>query len=287
MDEQQGETPPATTKTTLAERGPLLPIGILGHDGKRHQDIAVRPWRMKEERALGRRREQNTEAGDNFGKYVSVVLSMMCTKLGTNDWSEMKTDNTSDRELVVSQMWMPDVFYAYCWLRLASLKPTIPMTLISPHAPGTKFDFEADIRTLEVVVPSSLDACMWEYTLNDPITLRSKRVTKLVLGPQRWSTVERIDDTSMGTAKATVIASSIHQLPGAFVDAGGRPVDVMILDDELDEMSKLDLETLTDEINKRGVGPILKVDAVCPKTKKPFEAAIDWRFDRFFGIGSQ
>lgn len=240
---------------------------------------------MKEEKILGHRREESESKSTNLGKYVSIVLATMCTRLGSYDWSELKESGTADREIVLSQMWMPDVFYAYCWLRYQAMGPNVPMTLRSPFT-GDEFPFTADLRSLEVEIPDSLDACLWKYRLKHPLVIRGKTVTEFTLGPQRWSTIEQMSDVSTGAAKATVISASIRAMDG-ILDKDGKPVDVPLVDSELDEMTKLDLETLADEINRRTVGPIMKITATCPKKKKTFDATIDWRYDHFFGAGSR
>ena len=101
---------------TIQERGPVLPLGIADSGGNYHQDISVKPWRMKEERELGELRDQNKDA--NLAKYVSMVLSTMCTRLGPHDFTNMEFDH---KRLVISQMFMADVFYAYVWLRIQAL----------------------------------------------------------------------------------------------------------------------------------------------------------------------
>jgi hypothetical protein len=281
QDEKQAKIlkfKPEYKKTTVAKLGPKLPLGILGPDKTYQRDIAVRPWRLKEEKILGRRREQNPKM--NMGKYVSIVLATMCTKLAGQKWDELLLDDTIEREMNISTMWMPDVFYAYIWLRLQSMKKTLDMKLQSPYS-GQEFDFVGDLKTVEVKVPVSLDACMWEYELIDPIKVREKQVTKLVLGPQRWNHIEQMGDVSIGAAKETVILASIHSLPEV------QDTPIALAEDELDEMSKEDLETLSDRIDIHGFGPVMSLDAICPRTKRSFVVPIDWRFDNFFGISSR
>lgn len=269
----------------LIERGPALPIGVLGPDGQVHQQFAVRPWKMKEERILGKRRAESDKAGGNLGSYIAIVLSTMCTSLGGHDWAELK-DDAPERQLVVSQMWMPDVFYAYCWLRLKALGNIVPLKLRSPYN-NQQFEFKADLKTLEVEVPETLEACHWVYELQEPINVRGKTVTKLTLGPQRWSYLEQLQDPNLATAKAAVIAASIRYIPEVASSESGKPIEIVIADQELDEMSKADIEALAAGIEAHGVGPIMTVTAVCPATKREFEAAIDWRYDNFFGTGSR
>ena len=285
MEDQNDETKAGDDKSpkfitkTVGELGAMLPLGPVGQDGTHQRLIDVRRWRMKEEKVLGRRREQDDK--QNMGKYVSIVLATMCTKLAGHDWNEFKESDTADRELSVSQMWMGDVFYAYVWLRIKSMGNELPLDLTSPFKPQLdSFPFTGDLNTVEVKIPNSLDDCMWTYALKEPFEIRGHMVKKLVMGPARWFNVEQMGDTSSGAAKSTVIHASIHFIPE--VQEG----QIALAEEEIEEMGKLDIETIADEINTNGFGPQMQIEAQCPYTKRTFKQPIDWRYDSFFGISS-
>lgn len=267
---------PILFTTTVAKLGPKLPLGIKGAEPAPLRGLGVRSWSLKEERVLGHRRDEDEDR--NMGKYVSIVLATMCTQLGGNSWPELLEGNTADRELVVSQMWMPDVFYAYVWLRMDAMSEDLPMGLKCPNC-GVKFDWVGDLRTLEVKVPKTLEDAMWHYNLRKPLALRDKEVHKLVLGPPRWYHIEGMGDTSMGAAKGKVIHAHIHQMPEL------QEGEIVLDETELDGLSKRDLEGIAAAIEDNGFGPNMKVDAKCPKGHT-FEAPLDWRYDQFFGISS-
>lgn len=271
-------------RTTLKERGPQLPLGVIGMDRNVHQTFETRRWRMAEEKVLGERREVTEKQGGNMGKYVSVVLSNMCSMMGSYDWKDMKPE-TPEREAIISQMWMGDVFYAWCWLRLQALGERLPLRPTSPFT-GEAFDMVADLGTVEVDIPKSFESTLWTYKLVEPIPFRGKQIKEFLMGPARWASIERLDNPTLGQAKAAIIAAHIYRLP-AFKGDDGEMLELPVLESDLDEMGKRDIEGLADAINDHGFGPIMKVDAVCPKTRRPFEAAIDWKYDSFFGSGSQ
>lgn len=265
--------------TTIAERGPVLPLGVFA-GGSFHQNIGIRPWRLKEEKALGRKSQELGEK--NIGSYVASVLAMMCTKLGNEDWSEWKEDDLAARELVVSQMFMPDVFYAYIWLRIQSVGHELRMTLRSPYT-QKEFDFVGDLRTVEVKVPKSINDCLTAYKLLAPIEFRGQERERIILGPIRWYNVENF--TNIGEASGAIIESAVYNIPSE-EDEG--PYDEMqITEGELDEqLTKRDITGLIEAINENGFGPQMVVKAVCPTTRKTFEAPINWRYDSFFGNSS-
>lgn len=265
---------PILKTTTVAAQGPQLPLGTA--QGK---TVAVRTWRLKEERVLGVRREEEDKR--NMGKYVSIILATMCTSLGGHNWDgPIPEKDTAERELVVGQMWMPDVFYAYVWLRIQAMGKELPMTVTCPKCPGkSEFDWVGDLTTIEVKCPESLEDAMWHYKLHVPITIRGKEVTMFVMGPPRWHHVENVTDTSMGGAKSKVIHAHLHRIPEL------QEGEVALAESEMDELVKRDIEGLADAINNNGFGPRMSVDCKCPKGHTINEA-IDWRFDTFFGISS-
>jgi len=265
-------------KTTLKELGPNLPLGVPQPDGSLATGIDVRPWRMKEEKELGSLREERR--GDNVAKYVSVVLSAMCNVLGSHKLSEMQDITT--RLIHISQLFMCDAFYAYFWLRYKALGPHLAMEINCPSC-SNKFDFTADLESLEVTTVKSLDDAMWDYKLRDPFEIRGKVVEGFKMGPARWNAIETGKGAGMldtGAAKHGIIHGSIHSILGL-------SEQIALMDTELDDMSKYDLEKLTSTLEDKAVGPDMAIEDKCPKCKRTFRTTIDWSYDNFFGISSR
>lgn len=277
MTEATQATQPKT-KITLDKLGPALPLGIL-HKGQYVRDIAVRPWRMKEEREVGAAHAAKKDA--NVAEYVSTVLAMMCTRLGPHDFSAM--EKLEDRQAAISQMFMGDVFYAYMFLRVHALGPDLRLKI---KVPGKKDDvtYVADLSTTEIVVPSSFEAMCFDYKLKTPIVIRGLPVESLRLGPIRWSNVEsdrQLSDGNIGAAKGKVIRSAIISADSLPSGAGS---DLLLTESELDELSKFDLERLASLIDANVLGPVMRIED--EYEGKPFKVAIDWRYDNFFGVSS-
>jgi hypothetical protein len=53
MEDQEPKKEPKIVKTTLGELGPQLPIGIPDKTGALQRALAVRKWRLPEEREIG------------------------------------------------------------------------------------------------------------------------------------------------------------------------------------------------------------------------------------------
>jgi hypothetical protein len=271
-----GETSTKKMKTVqLKELGPQLPLGLVDAKGSWAKDIATRPWRMKEERELGALRDQNRDA--NVAMFVGMVLGAMCTKLGANDLESIKS---TERRIIVSQMFTGDVFYAYIWLRVQAIGSELQMQLTCPNC-SSKFPFDADLESVEVTTVEKLEDAQWTYELANPFTLRGQQLTKLLLGPSRWNGLEMMGPSGLntGAAKAGMIRSSIHAIYGK----DGKPMAIALTDTELDEMSKRDLERITTQIEKNHVGPNMAVEGKCEKCRAAFKMPIDWGYDSFFG----
>jgi hypothetical protein len=266
--------------TTLGERGPVLPIGVTGPDGALQRALEVKPWRMKEERELGRIHEELGGDQAQLASYISAILGYMCPVLGGK-----KLDGDAARSQVhIGQMYMADVFYAYCYLRWKSMGHGLPFELTSPNT-GKKFQWEADLRTVEVGYVEKTEDLYWEYEVQVPFDVRGKEVTKLVMGPQRWNVVEMLGpDSNAGGAKAQVIAASVYSIPEC------QQGPIALIDTDLDEMTKLDIELITEAIDDHGLGPKMVLEVVDQTVKgqnKPtFKTPIDWRYQSFFRSSS-
>lgn len=281
MEDTQGTQPvvapqPNFNTTTLAAQGPQLPVGIADSAGSLVKDIAVRPWRMKEEREIGDLRDKNRDG--NMFQYVSMVLATLATKLGPYDFDKMKPE---ERRVVIAGMTMPDVFYAYVWLRLQALGPDFDLRIVCPSC-RKKSEITADLNTIEVRAVAKIDDASWPYTVAIPFTIRGKQANTLMFGPPRWTALENApkdERLNTGAVKALVIRSSI-----VGVNTDGQ---VQLADSELDEMSKRDLEKITKLTDDKSIGPIMQLDCKCPNCTAPVKTPIDWNYDSFFAASSK
>lgn len=267
-------------KTTLGELGPVLPIGIKDDSGRYHKDIAVRPWTLKEERELGKARGEGE--GMRVGRYVNTILSTLCTRLGPHDLEGMEL---AKRQAVISTMLMPDVFYAYCWLRREAIGNELELEITCgkcspPHA----FPYSGLMDSLEVTCVDQEEDARFDFQLETPIMVRGTKISLLSVGPQLWNVLEILGDKGIkrfdtGAAKAGVIYGSIKSV--------GELGEVPLAEGEIDTMRKRDFERLSDMIDERGVGPVMTIEGDCPKCKRKFQHVLEWASDDFFAISSR
>lgn len=265
-----------TKKTILKEVGPILPLGV-EENGVYVRDLAVRRWTFKQEKELGELKEENADV--RIGRYVSMVLATMCTKLGPYDFENMDFNN---RLLSISQMWSGDVFYAYCWLRYKSLGKEIGLKIKCPFCQN-EIDYVADMETLEISHGDSLDDFLWDYELREPFEIRGEEVTGFRMQPMRWNTYEMITNETyggLGAVKAKVIVNSIHSILGK-----GEPT--ILAEHEIEEMTKKDIELITKGIEEQQLGPDLSIEVNAKCCRKKFVDQISWNYHDFFGSSSR
>lgn len=265
---------------TLESLGGNLPLGVLNQDGAYAKALRVKKWRMKEERQLG-----NLGAKDgSIARFASAILSTMVETVGVHNFAneDMKQE---EKLLHISQMWMPDVFYSYVWLRVAAMGNLLQLNLTCPYNSGHKFPYTADLNTTEVRVCDNLEDASWEHTLIEPFEIRGKVVKGLKMGPPRWSVLESMGDdggTNAIGAKIGIIHGSIH---GVIFDSGLEVIPLAI--HEIDDMCKPDVEALAAALDDHAIGPDMTIESRCPVCDKAFKVPIDWSYEGFFGNSSR
>jgi len=257
---------------TLKQQGPVLPLGIPDSSGRLHKDLAWRPWRMAEERELA------DKIGDkqlNMGQQVSYVLATMYTQLGPHNLSAMDFIN---RLLVISQMSMGDVFYAYMWLRVQALGPDLVLTLKLAQKGDVRFT--ADLMSTEIVTAETQEQACFNYSLTTPIAIRGKPVTAFKLGPIKWGSTEGVksgDFANKALLKSMTMRSAI---------VGADSFEQITLSDaDLNELTKRDFEAMHHLMDQNNIGPVMIVEDTYEGV--PFKVGIDWRYDSFFAVSSE
>lgn len=268
--------------TTLDEQKDKLPIGVM--DGtKVHRDVSFKKWRTKEERELGRLIGPDMD----IAEHVSLIVANMCSQIGHH-----KMDEKSDAEkaLIVSMMYMGDVFYLYSRLRSNVVGDDLHVKVTCPRSGcGLQFPYTGRLGTLEVACVDNIDDILWTYDLIEPFEIRKERVTRLNLAYPKWSTVEAAKgETSEAEIKVLTLVGTIVGL-----NDNDQAISQLV-PEELDELSREDLEALMKGINDNFLGPKMGVEGtctpeVCTKFKRggyDFSFSIDWRYKSFFAHSS-
>lgn len=272
--EKAASEQPRRYKVTLAERGPRLPVGF-NVGGALVGELKSRPWKTKDERELSKLKKPKM----SMAAYISAVVGTMFSKFGPHGWtSETKLD---ERKVAIGQAYMGDVFYAYMYLRSQVIGNELKMNITCPTPGCGSFAFKGDIGSTEVHCVDDAAALDWFYELRDPIELRKQEVKKLRLRSPLWHTL-----VSTSANEMTIALGKIMVVQGSIVGLNDDPTLIGLTDSEIDELSKLDLETLATKANDEYIGPKMAVEGNCPKCEREFTAPIDWSYDSFFTTSS-
>jgi len=265
-------------RTTLSELGATLPVGTF-RDGKFFRHLAIRKWRMEEERELGKFRKDGVQTA---AQYTSVVLSYMLTSFGIH--TDFQALSEAERRLAINQAPMADILYTWVWMRVQALDSTLLVNLACPSPNcGHKFDWKGDLESMDVDVAQGPEDLAIVHTLRDGIEIGKKTIHTITIVPPLWATYEQVrrekaGDMGMGEMKRMMLRSAIRDTP---------EIEAFVLTEEhLDSLSKYDLERCVGVLEKRSPGPELVLDASCPSCESEFQHALDWQYDSFFGSSS-
>lgn len=273
--------------TTLGEQEMNLPLGLAAPDGSLSKSFGIKPWRMTEEKELAQAKKD--DPAQNLATYVSTVVTYMCTHLGHHDFASGGKNgepmDMAERRVVTSQMYMGDVWYVYTTIRRESLGDILKLKLTCPRC-RKSFPWAGSLASLGVNVAASVEDCLWEYELANPVAIRGKTVSKFRMGPQRWQVAETVyGDPNEAQAKEAALRASIYHLN----DDAER---IQLSSGDLDLLTKLDIEQISNVIDEHFIGPNMAIEInkenPCEHCgyKEPRLIPIDWSFERFFSISS-
>lgn len=270
---------PWTTKT-LAEQGAVLPIGVLDPvTGNFNKSFSIRPFKTKDEKTLAKLKKPHM----TMAQYVSMVVATMTDDIGGVSMSE--DIKIEERVAHLSRMYMGDVFYVYTWLRHQTMGAKLSLRFDCPTC-RKKLPFDGDVGSVEVRSVKSLKDLRWEYELLDTFEARGKKITTLQMSSPTWAAAMVAGGIGEGGAKAVMVKHSV-------VGVNGESDPIVLSDAEIDELSKLDLETLIADLDNKSVGPNMAIEGACAPVDCPmgggreFRFPIDWSYDSFFGASSR
>jgi hypothetical protein len=140
------------------------------------------------------------------------------------------------------------------------------------------FKWTGSLATVEVSTVEDERDLGWDYVLRRPIHIRNKKVEKLRCVPPPWSVA---NDTPPGSEELARLA----MLRASIIGINDEPSSYLS-DDELDELSKPDLELLTQTFDDNWIGPKMSVEGHCPNCEREFKRPINWKYESFFGVSS-
>ena len=259
--------------TTAGELGNTLPVGIDGDGGVRARSFDFRPWRGKDERVIGTLRDKNRSMPP--GQFATRVLAYFLTH-----WGQRSLDGLGDREKwhLIASSYVADVLYAWVALRRKAMGDTIEMSITCPVCHKV-FPFRGNLSDLPVTVVDENDILREPYALKDGFNYLGDESNALTLEPPRWSMYENLgaEGLNIGAIKMRTIGASI-------VAVGDK--EARVAAEQLDELTKRDLEELYAQVSERQLGPDMRVDTVCLGCGFAMNRSLAWGYESFFSATS-
>lgn len=275
--QQEGGPRTGRIITTLGELGSTLPVGTIVGD-QLIKTLGARNWTTRQEKVIAKFKKP----GMNIAQHVGLVLSCMLTDFANHTWEMPEhPKELAERRAIIGQAGMGDVLYAYVFLRREAMGNVININVTCP-ACAHAWVFPADLNTVDVAMVESKEALYWTYDMRRPVQIRGKLVKQLRMGPPLWHSME-----SAAMAQANDAASKIAVLRGAIHGFNDDPQRIQIIEADLDDITKIDLETVVKEVDNHFIGPKMAVEGQCPNCERSFLQPIDWRYDSFFSISSR
>lgn len=278
MNEKEQTKTIKIKKILLKELGPVLPMG-LEVNGELKRNLETKRWTFKEEKKLGELKKD--EKGEGMGRYVTKLISSLFKTFAGLDFEKISLE---EKILRLSQAWGGDIFYAYCWLRYKTLGNILRLNLKCSRC-KKDFIFDVDLGTIEVSYADKIEPFTFDYELEEPFEIRKQKVKGFKIQPPKWNMYEKTTELGEFTkGEGQIKQSLIHNCIYGLI---GEEKQIILMQEELDEMTKIDIEKLSSKIDDVNLGPDMSVDAVCSNCKYEFKSMISWGYDNFFGVSSR
>jgi hypothetical protein len=262
---------------SLAEWGKQLPIGVERNDTfDKSFDLVPLDWKLEREvgRSWDKRREQLT-----LSEYVGTILAHTVTQIGSQDISKFKM---AKKLLVFNQMYQADVFYVYAYLRLISMGKEMKLKDMRCISCSHKFNYTADLSTLEIVVIDNPEDMITEIKLRDGFEMSGEVRNVLKVKPPLWNMLGAAFPTSLNESDmfAAMLMNCTYEIEG-------MPDGAVLTETQVSQFSKYDVEVCQESLDEVIAGPRWEIEGVCPKCEVAFFEAIDWTYERFFALSSR
>lgn len=269
-----GRVPGAGEKLpTLAEVGRRLPIGYVDAAGARHREFDLVPWDWDLEDRLGELAADEPDM--RMPAYVAEVLGAGLARLGALEFPKL---SRAERRLLIRSMHVPDVFFAYVWVRVGALGRVVVFrdfqcSVCRKSVP----EFRGDLGTLEVKASEEVPRRV--VKLAHGVEFAGKRLTTFTLQPLRWAHVESQGEREMRNAARSKLAMIQQGVAGL---EGAPEGPVYLTETHLRTMEMVEVNRLVREIDDLGGGLVMEFSGRCPHGAHDFRRGIDWGFGDFF-----
>lgn len=263
--------------TTISDYGPKLPIGFV--QGKKlDKSFALRPHKSWLDRALGIWTESQGDVSE--AQIATRYLALAVHQAGPNTLA-LTADHDCDpmQQAQIATWHKADVMYMYVWARIQAVTEQLEIATSCPRCDwnGT---VRGDLNNLEVLVAECVADLRSVLRLKDGMTLRSgKKVHALTLQPPPFAAL-----MVAGSGAGSINSIGYNTLRESVCGVEGVDGRYTLVDDELNDLSKLDLLRLDHQAAQQAAGLKMRTTVACPQKAcgTPIHDLLDWRYSHFF-----
>jgi hypothetical protein len=263
--------------TTLGKLGRKLPIGFIAGD-KLDKTLGLVDFKLKHERALARIRAE----GISGIRYAQYALALLVSRMGPHSFTEQQP---ATNELVVSQMYMPDVLYAFFMVRREALGKDFAFNVECPRCTTdgkpTLSPITADLDTLEVNLVTDPKQLEWTIELRDGVMIGGSNRKILKVQPPIWG---QLDSEAQGSGIDAY--QTLNILRASLVSVEGLETPPVLTDEDADEMSRYDVALIESSYEDNIPGPVMLLEAQCHKCRARINRPLNWLSPDFFSVAS-
>ncbi len=269
-------------KTNLQTLGNNFPI--LTFDGPTQKFRAKRSfsfleWDMGIEEKIAEYKAKSKTVGEFVSKIFSILLDDFCG-------IDFQKQSPEQRLLLINQLEIPNVMYAYLCLRIEELGHELRMDVPCPHCKKMNKDWRGDLRTIEIGVKDEEHQRKVLYDLVKPIRMGDeKTVVEFELDVPKWDAMENV---SMEVAeneakfKREIFKSSIV----SFKLGDAKDASFTDKDEVISKLKKVDIEKCMKVALENAAGPIMSIGGKCTHCSTEWVKPLNWGYDYFFDSSS-
>lgn len=263
-------------KVNFSELKNRLPFGFSYQDQTFHT-YKLKPWRLKEEKILAKQEDEDIGIGEYIGQIVSVLLE----SLDSFNYAEL---DDAKKKLIISQMYLADVFAMYVRARIENIGETMEIPIACGRCRHS-FVFKANLNTLETLIFEDEDpgTHLFDFELKDGIQIGKKTYKKLKCRFAKFEVFKNLAkgfDLTSATFRVALFQGCIAKIEGYEIEHF-IPTDV-----ELDTLKKIDFEKLSEKLFFDSQAIDFDISLKCPKCKRQIIDYLAWSPDSFFATRS-
>lgn len=268
--------------------GCQLPIGELTSSGNLVKSFSLRELSTKRERALGYYRKKNPFKPNT--NIVTNLLAFVLERLGDQEVKEAQ-DLSADQNthyqnvLRIRNLWMADVFYMFLRCRINELGSDFSAPWQCELC-GEKAKINADLEDMDVICCDDPKQLRVKCDLRRGLVFRDGSTKKSVLiSPVLWGHMELDELIDIGV---DALLMKLFFVSKCIVGVNDFKDEIVLTNEEINTIKKIDRELISDKINEMNLGPSLNVTGKCPNKicMAPYQHQINWDYDSFFSIAS-